>query len=123
MSSRPWRLMPSSRLGGVALFLVAVLDLGRGDLLERAAGRLLVPALDACRGAAIELARALGREHDEQIPVRNLVQCVFQGWECHQFGTSRSGRVRSMRFTRQRSAMMIDSSSPSASFTSRFTIR
>src|SRR5262249_34957563 len=68
--SRPARLMESSGLGRVALFLHPVFDLGRRDLLQSAARRLLVPALDARGGAAVELARALRGQHDEQIAVR-----------------------------------------------------
>src|SRR2546430_7401627 len=122
ISSRPSSVLISP-LGRLALFLHAVLDLGGGDLLQGGARRFLVLGVDARRGAPVELAGPLGRQHDEQITVRDLVERVFQRRERHQFGTSRSGKVRARRATRQRSAWMMDSSWSMASFTSRFTIR
>src|SRR5439155_702911 len=82
--------------------------LGRRDLLERAARGLLVVALDARGRAAIELPRPLGREDDEQVTVRHLVECAFQRGERHHLDTSRSGKVRPSRAVRQRSAWMIE---------------
>src|SRR5919109_796283 len=124
--AQPWRAsgltQDVSSLRLLAFVLHAVLDLGGGDLFERHAGRLLVPGLDAPGGAAVELPGPLGREHDEQVAVRDLVERLFERGERHQFGTSRSGNVRARRATRQRSAWMMDSSCSMASFTSRFTI-
>src|SRR5687768_4823188 len=93
-------------LGRLVDFLHAVLHLGGGDLLQRGAGRLLVLALHASGGATVQLARTLGREHHEEIPVRYLVQCGFERRECHQLGTSRSGNVTPRRAVRHRSAWM-----------------
>src|SRR2546428_1895561 len=120
ISSRPSSMLP---LRGLAFFFDAVLDLGGGDLLQGRAGGLLVLGVDARDRAAVELAGPLGREHHQQVTVRDLVERVFQRGERHQFGTSRSGKVRARRATRQRSAWMMDSSWSIASFTSRFTIR
>src|SRR2546423_3783692 len=112
-----------SGLGGLVHFFDAVLDLGAGDLFHRRARRLLVSRLDARGRAAVQLARALGGEHHEQIAVRDFVERVFQRGERHQFGTSRSLKCRVSRLVRARSAAMIASSWSSASFTSRLTIK
>src|SRR5688572_22365703 len=111
------------RLGRLVRVLHAVLDLGGGDLLQRRAGGLLVLALDAWRGAAIELPRALGGQHHEQVAVGHLVERGFQRGERHQLGTSRSGNVTPRRVVRQRSAWMTAMSWSIASFTSRLTMR
>src|SRR6267142_2534977 len=105
------------------LFLDPITDAGLGDLLEGVAGRLLVTALDLGLGAAVELARALGREHDQHVAVGDVVQGLFQRWERHQAGTSMSGNLRVSRLVRQRSAWMMVASWSTASFTSRLMIR
>src|SRR6266850_4936767 len=105
------------------LFLDPITDSGLGDLLEGVAGRLLVTALDLGLGAAVELARALGREHDQHVAVGDVVQGLFQRWERHQAGTSMSGNLRVSRLVRQRSAWMMVASWSTASFTSRLMIR
>ncbi len=48
---------------GLAPVLHAVLDLRLGDLPQGDASRLPLSALDARRGAPVDLARALGRQH------------------------------------------------------------
>src|SRR6185503_892852 len=108
---------------GRVLFFDAVADARFGDLFEGVAGRLLVTALDLGLGAAVELARALGREHHEHVAVGDVVQGLFQRWERHQAGTSMSGNLRVSRLVRQRSAWMMVASWSTASFTSRLMIR
>src|SRR5258706_12053724 len=105
------------------LSLDPMTDAGVGDLLEGVAGRLLVTALDLGLGAAVELARALRREHDQHVAVGDVVQGLFQRWERHQAGTSMSGNLRVSRLVRQRSAWMMVASWSTASFTSRLMIR
>src|SRR5688572_26321161 len=100
-----------------------VADPGLGDLFEGVAGGLLVTALDLGLRAAIELPRALGREHHEHVAVGDVVQGLFQRRERHQAGTSMSGNLRVSRLVRQRSAWMMVASWSTASFTSRLMMR
>src|SRR5262245_55580653 len=120
ISSLPARLI--SRLGRL-LVLHAEAHLGLRDLLERAARGLGVPRLDLRRRAAIQLASALGREHDEEITVGHLVQGLLEGRKGHHSGTSRSGNLSVRRLVRHRSARMISASWSTASFTSRLMIK
>src|SRR3989304_5102965 len=90
---------------------------------ERDGGGLLVPGLDLGRGAAVQLARALGGQDDQQVAVRDLVEGLLQGWERHHSGTSTSGNLSVSRLVRQRSAWVIVASWSTASFTSRLMIR
>src|SRR5688500_4195038 len=121
MSSRP-PSATTSVLGGV-LVLEAIAYLGVGDLLQRHAGRLLVLGFELRLRAAVELARPLGSEHDEQIAIGHLVERPLQGRERHQSGTSTSGNRMVSRLVRQRSAWMMVASWSTASFTSRLMIR
>src|SRR5437016_2582573 len=99
---------PLERLSSsLHFFLHAVPDLAVRDLLERRAGRFLVPRLDLGGGAAVELAGALGGEDDQQVTVRDLVERLVEGGKRHQVDTSRSGRARVSRLVRHRSAWMI----------------
>src|SRR6266545_2908337 len=99
-------------------FFDSVTDSRLGDFFEGVAGGFLVAALDLGLGAAVELPRALGREHHQHVTVGDVVQGLFQRWERHQAGTSMSGNLRVSRLVRQRSAWMMVASWSTASFTS-----
>src|SRR5262245_16957141 len=124
ISSRPAAATadPRSGAGGVVV-LQAIGDLGLGDLLERPARGLAVLHLDLASRPAVELARPLGGEHDEQVAVGHLFQRLLERGECHHSGTSTSGNLRVSRLVRQRSARMIVASWSTASFTSRLMMR
>src|SRR5262245_35571639 len=121
ISSRPARDIRSSA-GGV-VFLQAEAELGLRDLLERPARRFLVLDVDLRLRASVELAGPLGRQDDQEITVRHLLQRLFQRRERHWRGTSMSGSLSVRRLVRQRSAWMIVASWSTASFTSRLIIR
>src|SRR5215475_8571659 len=89
ISSLP-RSATGSALGGVVV-LETVAHFGVGDLLQGDAGGLLVPAFQLRLRPAVELPRPLGREHDEQVAVGDLVEGALEGRERHQLGTSTSG--------------------------------
>src|SRR5215467_5089333 len=124
-SSLPARLI--RRLGsglGRVLFLHTEPHTALCDLFERHTGGLgVLLRLDLVLRAAVELARAFGRQDDEQITVGHLFQRLLQRGKRHHSGTSTSGNFRVRRLVRQRSAWMIVASWSTASFTSRLMIR
>src|SRR5262245_60053151 len=110
-SAIPW--LPSGRsasgfgsgrcLGGLLGLLR--LDLAGDDLRRRDRGPLAALRLDLGLGPTVELSAPLGREHDEDVPVADLLQGFFERWERHQAAppgrvvwtpppAGRSGRVR-----------------------------
>src|SRR3990172_7666192 len=101
---------PPHQTSWAAFILQPVPHLGLGQFFQRDAGALLVLGLHLGRGAAIELAGALGRDHHQEIPVPDFLERLFKGRKRHMHvssyhsGSARSGSFNASRLVRQRSA-------------------